>query len=357
LRIFFIICIFFSSKSFAKLFQSYADIVARVVPGVVHIRTKSLQRPLPLAMMDLYRFFFPGQAIYRKIYQPLGSGIIVDQQGYILTNEHVIRGASQIDVIFQSKKKHHAKVIARDIRSDLALLKLSNTKNITISSIDFADSNLLRVGDIVLAIGNPFGYSQTVTSGIISSLEHGVGSGPFDRFLQTDAEINSGNSGGPLIDLRGRVVGMNTVIPRNKSMEKIEINFAIPSNHVKKILKDFRRYGKVIRPWLGIIGKDIPAQESGINGEEGKVYGVMIENLIIHGPADQKKLEIGDLLLEVDHKIIQNTHHLQKSLRKYKPHDKVLFKCYRQEKGAFQVKISLGETPKLENLSQERDTL
>ncbi|MEZ4743195.1 MAG: trypsin-like peptidase domain-containing protein [Bdellovibrionota bacterium] len=223
----------------AIVLQSFSDIAEKAIPGVVNIRTKTYIRRE--STLDLYQFFLQGKVPTGRTTSSLGSGVILDRSGYIITNHHVIKGANTIEVLFaKSKKKIAANIIGIDPKTDLALLKVNTNQELHPMSL--GDSDKLKIGDLVLAIGNPFGFSHTVTSGIISAKSRVIGTGPYDNFLQTDASIHPGNSGGPLIDVRGRVIGINTAI----SSEGEGIGFAIPINTVKEITGDLKKFGKVI---------------------------------------------------------------------------------------------------------------
>ena len=215
-----------------------------------------------------------------------------------------------------SKEIRRATIIGVDIRTDIALLKINPSKT-KLKPISWANSDKLKTGDIVLAFGNPFGFSNTVTSGIISAKGRVLGAGPYDSFLQTDASINPGNSGGPLVDIRGRVAGINTAI----SKKGHNIGFAIPSNMVIQIVAELKTKGKIIRPWMGIVGKNILSnRDIGVNFGHN-LNGVIVENLIIDGPAYTAGLNIGDLILEVNSKHVNDTNQLQRIIGKSKPTD------------------------------------
>lgn len=339
-----------SSLARAAIFQSFADVAESALPGVVNIRTTSyIQRNDP--SLDLYQFFLNGKVPQSLSTHAMGSGIVIDSRGYILTNRHVIEGASAIEVLFvKSKNKYRVAVVGTDPKTDLALLKIRD--NIKVTPLDLGDSDALRIGDIVLAIGNPFGYSHTVTSGIISAKGRVIGTGPYDDFLQTDASIHPGNSGGPLLDIRGRVIGVNTAV----SSEGPGIGFAIPINIAKKVVKDLIDHGKVIRPWLGMMGKNILSREELETGaESGNIYGVIVSNLVIEGPAHKAGIRIGDLVMTLDDIKIQDLNHFQKLLSSKTPNDSVRLKLYRRGKGIIQATIKLEATPKAEELPAEKD--
>jgi serine protease Do len=209
------------------------------------------------------------------------------------------------------------------------------------------------VGDVVLAIGNPFGYAHTVTSGIISAKGRVIGAGPYDDFLQTDASIHPGNSGGPLLDVRGRVIGIATAV----SAEGPGIGFAIPINLAKTITRDLVRYGKVRRPYIGIVGKNILSADEieGGSDDPGGVYGVIIQNLIVEGPGHKSGLKIGDLIMGFDKDKVTDLNHLQRLMALKSPSDQVRLKVYRRGKGFSYTNVSLEEVPKATDLPVEKD--
>ena len=335
----------------ARSLISVADIAEQAIPGVVNIRTTQYI-PNKDPALDLYQFFLSGRAPQNQSTHAVGSGVIINKQGHVLTNAHVIEGANVIEILLaKSKKKLHAKVLGVDPKTDLALLKLDG--NVALTPLDLGDSDALRVGDAVIAIGNPFGYSHTVTSGIISAKGRVIGTGPYDNFLQTDAAIHPGNSGGPLLDIRGRVIGINTAV----SNEGAGIGFAIPINLAKQVSRDLLMYGKAKRPWLGMVGKNILSTddiEAGGAGDIG-IYGIIVSNLIVDAPAHKSGLRIGDVVLMADDQKITDLNQFQRVLISKQPNGKVKLKVYRRGKGYLVATVTLEETPKAEELPQERD--
>jgi serine protease Do len=342
------IIIFPFHKSMAVV-TSYADIAEKAIPGVVNIRTTSYIAGKD-AWLDPYQFFLRGGIPRPQSTSSLGSGVIIDQKGHILTNHHVVEGASVIEILFaKSKRKVRAKVLGSDTKTDLALLSISPQADM--HPLDLGDSDSLRIGDVVLAIGNPFGYAHTVTSGIISAKGRVIGTGPYDNFLQTDAAIHPGNSGGPLIDMRGRVIGINTAV----SAEGQGIGFAIPSNIARGIAKNLMAYGKVIRPWMGIVGKDIMSRDEVESKEDVGIYGVIVTNLIVDGPAQKAGLRIGDLILSFEKERVIDKNHLQRLLSTRKPSENVNLRLYRRGKGFINTPMTLLDVPKAQDLPQEKD--
>lgn len=347
-------CTLASASAQARVYESFADVAERAIPGVVNIRTTSYGAPAEKGKdpaLDLYQFFLKGTLPKSSSTHSVGSGVIIDRKGSIVTNYHVIAGASVIEVLFaKSKKKVTATVVGTDIKTDLALLSVKPSGDLT--ALDLGDSDTLRVGDVVLAIGNPFGYAHTVTSGIISAKGRVIGTGPYDNFLQTDAAIHPGNSGGPLLDIRGRVIGINTAV----SNEGSNIGFAIPINMVKSIARDLAKYGKVKRPYLGIVGKNILSADEVDKGDaDGGVYGVIVANLIVEGPGHKAGLKIGDLIMGFDRDKVADLNHLQRLMSAKEPSDQVRLKVYRRGKGVSFLSIALTELPQASDLPIDKD--
>ena len=334
----------------AAVYTSFADVADRAIPGVVNIRT-TIYNGNKDPSVDLYQFFLRGTLPRTAATHSVGSGLVIDAKGHVLTNNHVVDGASVIEVLFaKSKRKVRAQVIGVDVKTDLALLQIQLPPGVV--PLDLGDSDALRVGDLVLAIGNPFGYAHTVTSGIISAKGRVIGAGPYDDFLQTDAAIHPGNSGGPLIDIRGRVIGINTAI----SAEGPNIGFAIPINLARTIVKDLIRYGKVKRPYIGLVGKNILSSDEVETGDQrGSVYGVIITNLIVDGPGHKAGLRIGDLIMGFDQEKVDDLNHLQRLMGGKEPTDRVRLKIFRRGKGFMNVGLGLEEFPKVNDLPIAKD--
>jgi serine protease Do len=282
--------------------QSFADLVDVVKPAVVNISTETTVRVpgSPFRQFfgpeeggpfgDFFHRFF-GQVPDQELkQQSLGSGFIIDKDGYIITNNHVVQGADEIKVKLADGREFKAKVIGRDAKTDLALIKISSFfKNLP--TLPLGDSDKMRVGDWVLAIGNPFGLEETVTQGIISATGRAIGSGPYDNFLQTDAPINPGNSGGPLVNLKGHVIGINTAIISGGQ----GIGFAIPSNMAKNIISQLKTKGKVVRGWIGVSVQTVTpeiAQSFGL--KEAK--GALVSDVVPGGPAAAAGVKRGDII-------------------------------------------------------------
>src|SRR3954464_4878632 len=280
---------------------SYYDAVRRATPSVVNIFTsKEVRSPRhPLLNDPTFRRFFGDQSPDEaQRASSLGSGVIVSTSGYVLTNHHVVEAADEIEVALADGKKLLAKVVGNDPETDLAVLRL-NAENLP--AVTFGSSDALRVGDVVLAIGNPFGVGQTVTSGIVSALGRtGLGINTFENFIQTDAAINPGNSGGALIDAGGNLVGINTAI-FSRSGGSMGIGFAIPVSTAQMVLEQIVKTGSVTRGWIGVEVQEItpPVAES---FKLGNVRGALIAGVLRGGPADKAGVKPGDVLTEVEGK-------------------------------------------------------
>jgi len=231
----------------------------------------------------------------------LGSGVVVTDDGYILTNNHVVAEAEEIVVTFTEKEQYEAKIIGRDPKTDIALIKIEVNK--AIHSAKLGDSDALRVGDWVVAIGNPFGLGSTVTAGIVSAKGRIIGAGPYDDFIQTDASINPGNSGGPLFNLDGEVVGINTAI-FTQTGGNIGIGFAIPINMAKSVMSQLKEKGKVTRGWLGVRIQNI-TPELKEKLELAKAEGALVTEVVKDSPAEKGGLQRGDVIIIFDGKKVK----------------------------------------------------
>ncbi len=291
---------------------SLAPMLDNVTPAVVNISTKTKVRinDNPLLRDPFFRRFFSLPNSHQKRHtQSLGSGVIVNaQQGYIITNNHVIDMADEITVTLRNNQKLVATLIGRDKATDIAVIKVEPNE---LTGVEFADSDRLRVGDFVVAIGNPFGLGQTVTSGIVSALgRSGLGIEGYENFIQTDASINPGNSGGALVNLRGELVGINTAILSPSGGGNVGIGFAIPTNMVRDIMSQLIEFGKVKRGRLGVYLQDLTAELASVFGmtqQQGAIVSQVIEN----SPAEKSGIKAGDIIIRVDSKIINNTSDLR----------------------------------------------
>ena len=324
---------------------SFAQVAEAVRPAVVNINTVIRggggRTPVEEFFGDeFFRRFF-GEGPERPQQQrSLGSGVIVDASGIALTNAHVIERATEIEVVTAEGKKHKAKLVGLDKRTDLAVLRLQGGGPYPAAVL--GDSNKVKVGDWVLAIGSPFGLQQTVTAGIISAKGRSIGQGPFDDFLQTDAAINPGNSGGPLVNMAGEVVGINSAI-LSRSGGNVGIGFSIPSNMAKRIYTELVARGKITRGWLGVSIQPLtPDLAKSFGLKEPK--GVLIADVVKDSPADKAGLASGDVLMEFDGKKVEVPQDLQKVVAVTAPGKGVPIKVWR-EKGEKTLEIKVGETP------------
>ena len=289
-------------NSQAEVTLSYAPLVKQAAPAVVNIYTKKtvVERPQsPFANDPFFRQFFGGLGRARKREeQSLGSGVIVDRDGTVVTNNHVINGADEIRVILADRREFDAELVGADERTDLAMLRLMDPPA-DLATLTFANSDEVEVGDLVLAIGNPFGVGQTVTTGIVSALARSQVNRDLDfqNFIQTDAAINPGNSGGALIDMHGRLIGINTAI-FTRSGGSNGIGFAVPANMVRATLSGFRG-GRVVRPWVGASLQAVTNDLAASLGLE-RPTGVLVTAVREGGPADGAQLKKGDVVLSVN---------------------------------------------------------
>jgi Do/DeqQ family serine protease len=284
-----------------ELRLSYAPILQRVQPAVVNVyAAKVVQNRNPLLDDPIFRRFFgvPGQQP-EQMQRSLGSGVMVDPSGLVVTNNHVIEGADQVKISLSDKREFEAEIVLKDSRTDLAVLRVKDGKE-KFATLDFANSDELLVGDVVLAIGNPFGVGQTVTHGIISALARTqVGITDYQFFIQTDAAINPGNSGGALVDMTGRLVGVNTAI-FSRSGGSQGIGFAIPANMVRVVVASAKSGGKAVkRPWLGarlqVVTPEI-AETLGLRIPSG----ALVANVVSNSPAARAGLKSSDLIVAID---------------------------------------------------------
>ena len=297
-----------------ELYLSFAPLVRATAPAVVNIYTKKIvqQRQFgPLFDDPFFRRFFgegfgqlPNSPTQKRVQNSLGSGVIVDAKGTIVTNHHVIEGADEITVVLADRREFPAKVFGDDEHTDLAVLTI-DTGGHPLPYLEIRDSDDLAVGDLVLAIGNPFGVGQTVTSGIVSALARtGVGVSDYNSFIQTDAAINPGNSGGALVSMDGRLVGINSAI-FSKSGGSHGIGFAVPSNMVRSVLLGLERYGRLVRPWLGAKGQPVTSDVAATLRLE-RPSGVLIEEVFPGGPAERAGLHVGDVVTGIAGRVVDD---------------------------------------------------
>lgn len=303
---------------------SYHEAVKRSMPAVVNIVTnkgvtkpKSRKGANPNSSDPLFKFFFDDQPPEAEPRSSLGSGVLVSPEGYILTNHHVISDASDIDVALADGRKVKAQLIGSDPETDIAVLKIEPKQLPTPITLGKVES--VHVGDVVLAIGNPFGVGQTVTSGIVSALgrDH-VGINTFENFIQTDAAINPGNSGGALIDTRGNLIGINTAIYSNNG-GSMGIGFAIPINLAKQVMESILSNGSVSRGWIGVEPQNLSKELSEALGLPGNISGVLLSGVLEGGPAARAGIKPGDVLMAVNGSPIKDVRGLLNQVAQINP--------------------------------------
>ncbi|SRR5579883_118606 len=322
---------------------SYADVVDHVAPAVVTIRSsRRVRAPQQFPFFDepfFQRFFGGGFAPRQQVEQALGSGVIVRADGHILTNHHVIDGAEEIKVDLTTHKTYSAKLVGSDAPSDLAVLKIDASG---LPILQLADSDQVRVGDVCLAVGNPLGIGETVTAGIISAKGRstGAGNGSFQSFLQTDAPINRGNSGGALVNTAGALIGINSEI-LSPNGGNIGIGFAIPSNMAKTVMDQLIGKGKVQRGMLGVGIQQVTSDLAASLGLK-EVRGVLINSVTSGGPADKAGLKSGDVILKLNGKDENDTNELRNTVASLPPGTDVTLTILRDGKQQ-DVRVKLGE--------------
>jgi serine protease DegS len=311
---------------------SYADAVKKAAPAIVNIYATKLvtQKRSPFFDDPLFRHFFGDEnETTRQRREPsLGSGVILSKDGYVLTNNHVIADAAEIAVALNDGRTTSAKIFGADPESDLAVLKIE-LEDLPVVTLGRSDN--LQVGDVVLAIGNPYGVGQTVTSGIVSGLgRSSLGINTFENFIQTDAAINPGNSGGALINANGELVGINTAI-FSQSGGSHGIGFAIPVNLARDVLTQLIEHGHVIRGWLGVKIQDITPKLAAAF-ELDSTDGVVISNIVVNGPADKAGLDRGDIITHIDDKKVRDFRETLNEISMHKPGDQITLTIIREGK-------------------------
>ncbi len=329
---------------------SYHDAVKRSMPAVVNIFTskgsakpKARKGSNPNSSDPLFKFFFGDQPPEKEPSSSLGSGVLVSPDGYILTNHHVISDADEIDVALSDGRKVKAKIIGSDPETDIAVIKI-DAKQLPIP-ITLGKVESVHVGDVVLAIGNPFGVGQTVTSGIVSALgrDH-VGINTFENFIQTDAAINPGNSGGALIDTRGNLIGINTAIYSNNG-GSMGIGFAIPINLAKQVMESILGNGGVTRGWIGVEPQNLSKELSESLGLPGNTVGVLLSGVLESGPAARGGAQPGDVLIALNGKPIQDVRSLLNQVAQITPGNDIKLTILRKGK-KIELTSQAGKRPK-----------
>ena len=338
---------------------SFSQLAEKASPAVVNIRTvKTIKgggpvfrnfRRNPHGGEDPFKDFFEkffGEDTPREFRQPsLGSGFIIDKEGFVVTNNHVIQDADQIKVKLGGDAEYDAEVVGRDANTDLALLKIKTGKDLPF--LKLGDSDDLKIGQWVVAIGSPFGLERTVTAGIVSAKGRVIGSGPYDNFIQTDASINPGNSGGPLINMKGEVVGINTaIIAAGRG-----IGFAIPINLAEKIVAQLKSEGEVTRGWLGVAIQDLTGEMAEYYGLKDR-KGVLVADVFKGDPADEAGIKPKDIILKVNDEKIETSRQLTAMIADLKVGEAAKVEVFRNGKiKTFQIKLAKRDDQRLASRS------
>jgi serine protease Do len=334
-----------------QLSEAQSEVAAVATPSVVNISTTRVIKSREEAPFDLFedpffrRFFgdqFPHPNIPKEHKeQSLGSGVIVSDDGYIVTNNHVIEKAQEIKVLLLNKKDYKAKLIGADPKTDIAVIKIDATG---LPALPWGDSNKLKVGEIVFAIGNPFGLNQTVTMGIISAVGRAnVGIADYEDFIQTDAAINPGNSGGAMINARGELIGINTAI-LSRTGGYQGIGFAVPSSMARQVIDSLVKYKKVVRGWLGVSIQEVTsdlAEEFSVRD----LKGALVSGVMKGSPAEKAGIKQGDVILQFNGKTVEDTGHLRNMVSQTPVGSRVKVAVLRQKK-ELELEVAIAELPK-----------
>jgi serine protease Do len=313
----------------------WVELARAVKPAVVNVSTSQRVTRTPRGEEFFRRFFEREPSVRPRT--SLGSGFIASTDGHVVTNVHVIREAAEIVVRLADQSEYRARIVGTDPKTDIALLKIDAAN---LPAIPFGDSDRLEVGEPVMAIGNPFGLEQTVTTGIVSAKERFIGSGPYDDFIQTDASVNPGNSGGPLIDARGAVVGINTAI-FSESGGSVGIGFAIPVNLAKQVLPQLRERGAVSRGYLGVAVTPVTPDVARSLGLPGR-RGALVAEVVPRSPAAAAGIQPGDVIVEYQSEAIGNPHDLTRRVGGTAPGSRVSLGIAKPD-GTRSVGVTLGE--------------
>ena len=338
--------------------SSLADLVDTLSPSVVNISTTTIikgRQGYPFGHRMPFPRFFGEDDFFRRFFeniperdfkrQSLGSGFIITSDGYIFTNNHVVDKATKIKVKLATGKEYDAEVKGKDPSTDIALIKINPDNSLPVAKL--GNSDKLRIGDWVFAIGNPYGLEHTVTAGIVSAKGRVIGSGPYDNFIQTDASINPGNSGGPLFNLSGEVIGINTAI----AAQAHGIGFAIPINTAQSILADLKSKGSVSRGWLGISVQDV-TDDIAANMKLKNIKGALVGQVFEGDPADKAGIKTGDIITEIAGEKVQNTQDLLRIVAALKVGEKAVVKLIRdgQEK---KMNVIIGERKEAKEIARK----
>jgi serine protease Do len=347
-----------STSNAPQAVYSFADIVEKSKPAVVNISTTKTVRSsggtfrMPFNESSPFDRYFGGDDFFERFFgdlpqrefkqQSLGSGFIISADGYIFTNNHVVEKSEKIRVKLSDGREYDAQIIGRDAQTDIALIRIKPSERLPV--VEIGDSDNLRVGDWVLAIGNPFGLEQTVTAGIVSAKGRVIGAGPFDNFIQTDASINPGNSGGPLFNTEGKVIGINTAIVAQGQ----GIGFAVPINMAKGMISDLKGKGKVTRGWIGVSVQDV-TEDIASSFKIKNRGGAIVAEVVPGDPADKAGLKAGDIILEVNDTKIKSTHELLVLIASFRVGDRVKIKALRDGREQFFTVVVTERKDHIEN--------
>ena len=338
--------------------SSFADLAEKLMPSVVNISTTQTIK----SSGNQFPFQFPPgspfEDMFKEFNQPterkataLGSGFIIDEKGIVVTNNHVIQGAEDIFVSVNGSEEYKAKVLGADPYMDLAVLEIESDKKFI--PVAFGDSDKARVGDWVIAIGNPFGFGGTVTSGIISARNRDIGMTRYDDFIQTDASINQGNSGGPLFDLEGKVIGINTAIIGQSG--SVGIGFAISSSPAEKVINQLIKFGETKRGWLGVRIQEVTKEIAELEKLE-KPEGALVASVQENSPAEKAGIKAGDIILTFDGKKVDTMRTLPKLVAETKVGKNVVVKIWRNQK-SITKKVLLGRLESTKEFKAEKKSL
>lgn len=332
-----------SARASAIATTDLPDLVEKILPGVVNVSSVKIQRTTVYGLDDFFQLWgIPKEQPQTS----LGSGFILSKDGFVITNNHVVDDADEVIITLLNRKSYRAKLIGKDPKMDIALLKIRDKNGnvpTDLSPVPLGDSSKTRIAEPVFAVGNPFGLQHTVTTGIVSAKNRTIGVGPLDDFLQTDASINPGNSGGPLFNFKGEVVGINTLI-FSRTQQSAGVGFAIPVNEAKDILDDLKKYGRVPRPWLGMLGQRMTPQLQAYYDLPTDT-GVVVANLVASGPADKSGLRQGDIIVAVSDVAVVEPGEVERELYKRKPKDMLALKVKRGSK-TLDLNVKLDELPR-----------
>ena len=339
--------------------SSFADLAEKLMPSVVNI---SSTQTIKSTSNPFRQFQFPPGSPFEDMFKEfdrqterkataLGSGFIIDKKGIVVTNNHVIQGAEDIIVSVNGSKEYKAKVIGKDPYMDLAVLQIESDEKFT--PVSFGDSDKARIGDWVIAIGNPFGLGGTVTSGIISSRNRDIGLTRYDDFIQTDASINIGNSGGPLFDVNGKVIGINTAIfaPGGAASGSIGVGFAIPSNSASIVVNQLLEFGETKRGWLGVRIQEVTKEIAEVEKLK-TAKGALVASVAENSPADKAGIKAGDIILEFDGNEVDTMRSLPKLVAQSEVGKRVVLKIWRSQK-LITKKVLLGRLESTEEYKAE----